>query len=292
MKKLRWALIISFGVLAACGSLWVSHERPKPPESASELTAPTLRPAPPPPQSSPIISSDSGSSLDEVERLYTEGRRQLYNAGGDPQYLHARELLRRARALLDQLTEIPQTQRLLWEARLEFELGTWYQGMSWEDVTQAHEALPYYLAAEQLARRLTELAPELAEGYRLLGESQMRIISLKGWLHALAHALEAKNNLERALELDPRNAEAHLALGVYYLYAPMLFGGSAEKALSELQQSEALTSDQTVLFLSYRWQGVTYVKLGKVAQAREAFEKALAIYPKSTWDRNELEKVR
>jgi tetratricopeptide (TPR) repeat protein len=72
----------------------------------------------------------------------------------------------------------------------------------------------------------------------------------------------------------------------------MLFGGSAEKALSELQQSEALTSDQTVLFLSYRWQGVTYVKLGKVAQAREAFEKALAIYPKSTWDRNELEKLR
>jgi tetratricopeptide (TPR) repeat protein len=261
MKKLRWALIISFGVLAACGSLWVSHERPKPPESASELTAPTLRPAPP--QSSPIISSDAGSSLDEVERLYTEGRRQLYNAGGDPQYLHARELLRRARALLDQLTEIPQTQRLLWEARLEFELGTWYQGMSWEDVTQAHEALPYYLAAEQLARRLTELAPELAEGYRLLGESQMRIISLKGWLHALAHALEAKNNLERALELDPRNAEAHLALGVYYLYAPMLFGGSAEKALSELQQSEALTSDQTVLFLSSSVAG------GYLCEARE-----------------------
>ncbi len=292
MKKLRWALIASLGVLAACGSLWVSHERPKHSESASDLTVPTLRLAPPPPQSGPIVSSDSVSSLDEVERLYLEGRRQLYNAGGEPQYLHAREILQRAHALLDQLPKIPQTQRLLWQARLEFELGTWYQGMSWEDVTQAPEALPYYLAAEQLARRLTELAPDLSHGYRLLGESQMRIISLKGWLHALAHALEAKSHLERALELDPYNAEAHLALGVYYLYAPMLFGGSAEKALSELQQSEALTSDETILFLSYRWQGVAYTKLGKVAQAKEAFEKALAIYPKSAWDRAELEKLR
>jgi tetratricopeptide (TPR) repeat protein len=231
--------------------------------------------------------------LEDVQSLYRQGQRQLYNSAFGEEYLQARQLLQNAQTLLDQLSdEISETERFYWQARLEFELGNWYHGAAWGDPAQAQEALPYYLTAEHIAQKLTGHAPDFSEGYRLLGEAQMRIISLKGWLQALTHAQTAKRNLERALELDPQNAEAHLALGVYYLYAPALFGGNLERALSEFRESEALTSDETVRFLSYRWRGVAYAKLGEAAEAREAFQNALTIYPKSSWDRNELNKLR
>lgn len=289
MKKLKWVLIASLGVLVACGSLLISQRELRPTQNT-----PIVRPAPPAPAPQPALPIvGKKPSLEDVQELYRQGQSQLYNSALGEEYLRARELLQSVQTLLDQLDdEIRDVEKLYWQARVEFELGNWYHGAAWGDPAQAQEALPYYLTAEQLAQRLTERAPEFSDGYRLLGESQMRIISLRGWFQALTHAGIAKNNLERALALDPKNAEAHLALGVYYLYAPTLFGGDLERALDEFRKSEALTSDETVRFLSYRWRGVAYAKLGKITEAREAFERALAIYPHSSWDRNELNKLR
>ncbi len=283
-------VIVSLGVLVACGSLFIS-QRGSSPQRVYDV--PVVLPAPPSKPASTLPVLGKKPSLEDVQSLYRQGQHQLYNSALGEEYLRARELLQNAQALLDQLgNEIGEIDGLYWQARLEFELGNWYHGAAWGDPAQAQEALPYYLTAEQIAQKLTKRAPDFSDGYRLLGESQMRIISLKGWLQALTSAGMAKSNLERALELDPHNAEAHLALGVYYLYAPALFGGNLEKAISEFQASEALTSDETVWFLSYRWRGVAYAKLGKIAEAREAFQKALAIFPKSSWDRNELNKLR
>ncbi len=290
VKKLKWVIIASLGVLVACGSLLISQRGSSP---QREHDVPVMRPAPPEQPSSVLPVLGKKPSLEDVQSLYRQGQRQLYNSALGEEYLRARELLQSAQALLSQLgDEISETDRLYWQARVEFELGNWYHGAAWSDPAQAQEALPYYLTAERIAQKLTERAPDFSDGYRLVGETQMRIISLKGWLQALTGARVAKNNLERALELDPRNAEAHLALGVYYLYAPALFGGDLDKALREFVQSEALTSDETVRFLSYRWRGVAYAKLGKIAEAKEAFQRALAIYPESSWDRNELNKLR
>ena len=292
VRKLKWVVIASLGVLVACGSLWVSQRGSI---SQTDLRptrdVPVMHPARPHKSALPVLGNRL--YLEDVQSLYRQGQRQLYNSAFGEEYLQARQLLQNAQTLLDQLSdEISETERFYWQARLEFELGNWYHGAAWGDPAQAQEALPYYLTAEHIAQKLTGHAPDFSEGYRLLGEAQMRIISLKGWLQALTHAQTAKRNLERALELDPQNAEAHLALGVYYLYAPALFGGNLERALSEFRESEALTSDETVRFLSYRWRGVAYAKLGEAAEAREAFQNALTIYPKSSWDRNELNKLR
>lgn len=287
VKKLKWVIIASLGVLVACGSLLISQQGSSPQRGQD---VPVVYPAPPKKLSSVLPAVGSKPSLEDVRSLYRQGQRQLYNSAPGEEYLQARQVLQNAQTLLEHLSdEINETERLYWQARLEFELGNWYHGAAWGDPAQAQEALPYYLTAEQTAQKLAERA--ISDGYRLLGEAQMRIISLKGWLQALTLAGTAKSNLERALELDPQNAEAHLALGVYYLYAPALFGGNLQRAVSEFHKSETLTSDETVQFLSYRWRGVAYAKLGKVATAREMFQKALAIYPKSAWDRNELNKL-
>ncbi len=289
VKKLRWVVIASLGVLVACGSLLISRPGSPP---RSERAVSVVRPAHPEKPSSVLSALGKRPSLEDVQDLYYQGQRQLYNSTRGEEYLRARELLQDAQALLAQLSDaISEIDRLYWQARLEFELGTWYQGAAWEDDSKAQEALPYYAAAEQLAVKLVQQAPNFSDGHRLLGETRMRIISLKSWFHALAGAGAARGALERALELDPRNAEARLALGVYYLYAPQPLGGSAERALLEFQHADSLTTGETVRFLLQRWQGVAYAKLGKIAEAREAFLKALTIYPKSAWDQNELRKL-
>jgi tetratricopeptide (TPR) repeat protein len=286
-------VIASLSVLAACGSLWVSQQGGShKPEIANTPDVPMLRPVQ---QDDKKVIPSVGVSkivLGDVQRLYREGQQQLYNSALGAEYLQARELLQRARAFVDQLNDqINETEKLYWHARVEFELGNWYHGAAWGDASQAQGAVPYYVTAERLALILTQSAPNFSDGHRLLGETRMRMISLQGWFHALAHAGAAKGSLERALQLDPTNAEAHLALGVYYLYAPQLLGGSPKRALAKLEASEALSSDETTRFLAYRWQGVAYTKLGKIEEAREAFLKALTIYPKSAWDQNELRKL-
>lgn len=294
MKKLKWVSLAILGIVVACGSIWVSEQfQLREPKlfGIGEPSLPTLRSTEKDGKTL-VLPAVGMLTLKDVEHLYRQGQQHLYNSVSGPEYLKSRELLQQARTSLEQLgDEIDGTEKLYWQARIEFELGNWYQGAAWEDASKAQEALPHYATAEQLALKLVQQAPNFSDGHRLLGETQMRIISLKSWFQVLASAGAARGALERALELDPRNAEARLALGVYYLYAPQLLGGSPQRALLEFQQADSLTSDETIRFLSHRWQGVAYAKLGKIEEAREAFLKALTIYPKSAWDQNELRKL-
>lgn len=299
IKKLYWLLALALITLLTGGSLWaIQNHRTTGDEKAARSPA---RLQPPPTHPDVGAGRESllqdplpirmGTAFEQFRALYARTQERLYNSQLGQEYHEALKLLWQAYDLLDQI-ELSEDERLYWLARLEFDLGSWYQGAVYAEGPEAQRALPYYEKAHQLAQELVQRAPEFSEGHRLVGESLMRVISLRGWFHALTHAGAAKEALERALTLDSQNAEAHLALGVYYLYAPGLLGGSLERALEFFAQSERWARDETTRFLSYRWRGVAYAKLGKTVEAREAFQKALAIYPKSSWDRNELNKLR
>jgi tetratricopeptide (TPR) repeat protein len=89
----------------------------------------------------------------------------------------------------------------------------------------------------------------------------------------------------RALELDPQNALAHVGAGIGKLETPAMFGGSAVEALVEFRKAQKLdpTCDE-----AWTWEGIALRRQGAIAEARQAFDKALAVNPSSDHAHREM----
>jgi len=87
-----------------------------------------------------------------------------------------------------------------------------------------------YDKAAKLFEKARALAPAVSDYSLWLGRAYGRRAETETWLLAPAHASKARQWLENAVALDPRNHEAMNDLFDYYLSAPGFMGGGAEKA--------------------------------------------------------------
>jgi len=88
------------------------------------------------------------------------------------------------------------------------------------DYKRSTEALEKALAAE----------PGMASRALWLGRAYGRRAETASWFTAPGYATKARQYLERAVELDPRNLDALADLFDYYLQAPGFLGGGGDKA--------------------------------------------------------------
>ena len=106
----------------------------------------------------------------------------------------------------------------------------------------------------------------------------------------MTHGPQACNMLKHALELDKKNFTAYDSLGVYYINAPVIGGGSMAKGIQTLQN--ALESkDEFDNFISHVWLGQAYQKKKDSDQAVKYLKKALEIYPNSPWAKGLLKQI-
>lgn len=122
-----------------------------------------------------------------------------------------------------------------------------------------------------------------AELFCLNGQIQNQFIVLKGGMNAIYYSTEARKNYQKALKLNNKHAHSTLLLGVWYMFAPDIAGGSIDKALSLLRKSRTLTEDSYIVFLSYVWESLALSSSMKTKESLEAIESALRIAPKNTW---------
>ena len=115
-----------------------------------------------------------------------------------------------------------------------------------------------YAAAADGFKRATEAAPDNAAGYTMLGNSQYILRDLQ----------QAVGNFEHAVRLGP-TAAAHANLALVYYDS-----GRYEDALRSYQQ--ALERDPKNV-MNHRNIGDVYVRLGRGAEARAAYERAIAV---------------
>lgn len=137
------------------------------------------------------------------------------------------------------------------------------------------------------ARQAIAADPNKAEYHRLLGTLCGQVIPADP-LAGFQHGKCAKQEIEKALSLDPKSALAWVSSGVGKYYLPAMLGGGLDLALKDFEKAAALNPKLPEAWL---WIGLTHRKAGRNPQARKALEKAQALNPQRIWIKQQLEKT-
>jgi tetratricopeptide (TPR) repeat protein len=129
------------------------------------------------------------------------------------------------------------------------------------------QANPYYLLACCLGRHAQKISVTRALADGLAGR--------------------VKEALERALELEPRHAEAHVATGTYHaeiigkvgsLLGALTYGASTDKALAHYRKALKLHAESAIVRLEYA-RGLLLIDDSRTTEAKKLLAQAVALEP-------------
>jgi len=100
----------------------------------------------------------------------------------------------------------------------------------------------------KLAERAVALNPDSAEYYRLLGTLCGQVVPANV-LTGLSYGKRAQNAINKAVEKDPKSAAVYVARGVGNYYLPMALGGGTELALADFQKAIQLDPNNAEAYL-------------------------------------------
>lgn len=138
------------------------------------------------------------------------------------------------------------------------------------------------------AERAVSLKPASSEYHRILGTLCGQVISGGNALSALKYGKCALDNVNKAIELDPKSSDNFLARGVGNYYLPASFGGGVDLAIKDFEKAIDLNSKSAEAYL---WLGVALRKANRNGDARKAFQKSLELNPNRLWAKQQLDKT-
>ncbi len=127
-----------------------------------------------------------------------------------------------------------------------------------------------------------------AEYHRLLGELCGQVIPANPIFGALKYGQCARDEINKALELDNKLALAYVSRGVGNYYLPASMGGGLEAALKDFDQAIAINPK---LAEAYLWKGLTLRKANRNAEARKDLQRAMELAPGRLWAKEQLSKT-
>lgn len=142
-------------------------------------------------------------------------------------------------------------------------------------------------AGIRAAEKAVEQRPSSGEYHRVLGALCAQVIPANP-LMGLRYGRCAMTEVSRAVELEPKSADAWLSRGVGNFYLPESFGGGAELALKDIEKALQLDPSHADAWL---WKGIVLRKLNRNSEARQAIERSLKLNPARVWARQQLEKT-
>ena len=180
-------------------------------------------------------------------------------------------------------TRQPQNNRLQYEAALVYS----YLAEVFAEVRDQGGGRKAAEAGIAAAERAVTGDPKSAEYHRLLGALYAQAIPGNLGL-ALKYGPKTKDELERAVTLDPKNPDAYLSRGIGKHYLPPMLGGGSDAALEDIRKALELDpkSDQAWL-----WQGIVLRKANRNREARESLARAVKLNPRRVWAKQQLEKT-
>jgi len=137
------------------------------------------------------------------------------------------------------------------------------------------------------ARKAVEGAPKNAEYHRLLGTLCGQVIPANV-MAGMKYGRCALDEVNKAIELDPKSAQAYVSRGVGNYYLPAMLGGGVDKAIADLRKAIQLDPKSHDAHL---WLGIALRKAGKNPEARQSITKALELNPDRKWAQQQLAKT-
>jgi tetratricopeptide (TPR) repeat protein len=171
------------------------------------------------------------------------------------------------------------------------------RSLSWYAATRPDaEQDDLYARCELYARKAIKLDGKYANGHFELGAAVGQLGNHRGpaWAFANGVATQVKDNFEKAINLDPKLVVARVALGRWHAEivahgVGFLFGGSAEDAIKQFEESVRLEPKSIMVHANYARMLLTLDKQKNRDAARSHLEIAVGLEPRDVPERMELE---
>jgi tetratricopeptide (TPR) repeat protein len=125
------------------------------------------------------------------------------------------------------------------------------------------------------AEKAVALNANSSEAHRLNGDLTGELIGVV-FMGGMRHGKHAGDELDKAIQLDPNNAEAYIGRAIGYFFTPSTFGGSKDKAAELLQKAISIDPNSG---RAHIWLAQVYQSQGKHDDAQREINEALRIDP-------------
>ena len=159
-----------------------------------------------------------------------------------------------------------------------------------EVAIEVHDKNAAHSAAEagiDAAKKAVALKGDSSEYHRLLGTLCGQAISANV-LQGMKYGHCAQDEVNKAVQIDPKASVNYLARGVGNYYLPQGLGGGIDLAVKDFQKAIELDSQSAEPQL---WLGLALRKQNKNPEARKAFQKAIELNPARVWAKQQLDKT-
>jgi tetratricopeptide (TPR) repeat protein len=142
-------------------------------------------------------------------------------------------------------------------------------------------------AGMKAAERATALKPDFAEYHRILGTLCGQAIPANV-LTGLKYGHCAQDEVNKAVQMDPKASANYLSRGVGNYYLPAAMGGGLDAAIKDFQKAVELDARSTDAHL---WLGIALHKANRNAEAHKELQKAVDLNPGRAWAKQQLAKT-
>lgn len=156
------------------------------------------------------------------------------------------------------------------------------------EVRDKNQAQAAAEAGMKAAERAISLKPANAEYHRILGTLCGQEAAAVGGLGALKYGRSSLEEINKALELEPKASLNYLSHGIGNYYLPAVLGGGVELAMKDFEKAIALDARSADAHL---WLGLALRKASRDADARKEFQKSLELNPGRIWTKEQLAKT-
>jgi len=129
-------------------------------------------------------------------------------------------------------------------------LNSHEDGLSLNLLSRAYFAMERWDDAVRFGEKAVRVEPSNSNYHLWLARAYGRKAEDSSPLSAAGSARKAKNEFERAVQLDPSNVAARVDLAEYYTEAPAIMGGGLDKARAQAAQVESYDKGMARLILA------------------------------------------